>query len=231
MKVVIDLGHIEPVSVVEAGPPSSEYLTLWSPFDLVGRASEASFVESWSFSEQTLPVLPSIEAGLEALLSAIEGAREIEMERVLPGMTLRGQKTPFFCAVATAQMILAYHGIVKTQEEIAAAMKTGPAGTNNSNQIQGYHGLAGEQFTAIYDDTASFLEAKEEISLGRPFKSGVPGHARACGGWKTVESPNGTQKRWLYIFDPWPPEEGRAYWESWGAIGHTNYIYLRLTEV
>ncbi len=226
-KAVIDLGHLEPVDGQTQRAAEAEFPALWSPFDLVSKVSAAYFKELWSLNTAAMPRALDAEAGPDALASAVEGARASESRAVLPPMKLYGQQTQYYCAVATAQMILEYHGIKKSQNQIAAAMNTGPNGTSNQNQVKGYDKLAKGRFEATFDDSASFMEAKMEISRGHPLKSGVPGHARACAGWKTRRGSPGIEKRWLYVYDPWPPQQGDTYWEDWSAIEHTNFIYLR----
>ena len=149
---------------------------------------------------------------------------------------LYAQKTDVFCAVATGQMILDFYRYYYTQDQIAAAMGTGTGGTSNPGQVNGYESLSKKCLNATYDNTANWTEAKAEIDANRPLKSGVPGHARACAGWKRQYifiSPHNIQiRRWLKIYDPWPWDAdicagGNIYWEDWEAKFHTNFIYLR----
>ncbi|HEX5760621.1 MAG TPA: C39 family peptidase [Thermoanaerobaculia bacterium] len=147
---------------------------------------------------------------------------------------LYAQQTNVYCAVATGQMILDFYRWPYTQDEIAAAMGTGPGGTGNAGQEAGYESLTRKCMEATYDTSAQWAEAKAEIDANRPVKSGVPNHARACAGWKRQNfSLTGTEpKRWLRIYDPWPWNEdlcqgGKVVWEEWDSIEHTNFIYVR----
>ena len=149
---------------------------------------------------------------------------------------LYAQKTDVYCAVATGQMILDFYKYHFSQDEIAAAMGTGTSGTSNPGQVKGYETLSNNGLNATYDNTATWSEAKAEIDANRPLKSGIPRHARACAGWKRQNfTLLGQQpKRWLKIYDPWPPSEnickgGKIYWEDWDSIKHTNFIYVRHT--
>jgi len=63
-------------------------------------------------------------------------------------------------------------------------MSTGAPGTSNPNQVAGYESLSNKCLTATYDSSADWSEAKAEIDPNRPVKSGIPGHSRACAGWK-----------------------------------------------
>lgn len=147
---------------------------------------------------------------------------------------LYSQQTNVFCAVATGQMILDFHRWPYTQDEIAAGMNTGAGGTSNPDQVAGYESLTRNTMTATYDTSANWAEARSEIDANRPLKSGIPGHARACTGWKrqnlflVAQQP----RRWLQIYDPWPwnadiCQGGANVWEDWDTVTHTNFIYVR----
>jgi hypothetical protein len=147
---------------------------------------------------------------------------------------LYAQQTNVFCAVATGQMILDFHRWPFTQDQIATAMSTDAGGTTNPNQVAGYESLTNNSFDATFDGSADWAEAKAEIDANRPVKSGIPGHARACAGWKRQNLFFVTQapKRWLQIYDPWPwnaniCEGGNVSWEDWDAVNHTNFIFVR----
>ncbi len=147
---------------------------------------------------------------------------------------LRGQKTSVYCAVATGQMILDFYRYYFSQDQIAYAMGTGPGGTTLNGQVTGYESLSKGCLDATLDTSANWVEAQAEINANRPLKSGIPGHARACAGWKRQNFHLIWQplQRWLKIYDPWPwnPDPckgGRVYWENWNAVTHTNFIYVR----
>ena len=146
---------------------------------------------------------------------------------------LYAQKTNVYCAVATGQMILDFYRYHYSQDQIATAMGTGN-GTSNTGQVNGYESLSKNCLNATYDTTANWYEARNEINANRPLKSGIPHHARACAGWKkqNIYIIGQTPKKWLKIYDPWPWNAnicngGKVYWESWDAVNHTNFIYLR----
>lgn len=147
---------------------------------------------------------------------------------------LYAQQTNVYCAVATGQMILDFYKYHFDQNAIATAMGTGTGGTSNTGQVNGYESLSNNGLDAIYDNTATWSEAKSEIDANRPLKSGIPGHARACAGWKrqNITLIGQPPKRWLKIYDPWPwnadiCKGGAVYWEDWDSVYHTNFIYVR----
>ena len=148
---------------------------------------------------------------------------------------LHSQHTDYYCACATGQMILDFYRYYHSQDECATAMgTTSGSGTDQSGQIAGYQSLSKNCLEATLDTSADWSEAKSEIDAGRPLKSGIPGHARACFGWKrqNIILIGTTPARWLYILDPWPWNTdicsgGAVYWENWDSVNHTNFIYVR----
>jgi hypothetical protein len=112
-------------------------------------------------------------------------------------------------------------------------MNTGAGGTDNSDQVAGYESLTNFSFDATYDSSAGWSEAKAEIDGGRPLKSGIPGHARACNGYRrTFGFVLSGFDYAVHIYDPWPWNAdicngGAVYWEDWDAVTHTNWIYVR----
>jgi hypothetical protein len=163
-------------------------------------------------------------------------------QRVLPysprcgaeeNFRLYAQQTNVYCAVAAGQMILDWHRWYYTQDQIAAAMGTDAGGTGNAGQVAGYESLTNFAFNATYDTSAQWSEAKAEIDAGRPLKSGIPGHARTCNGYRrTWDFTSGGFDYAVRIYDPWPwnaniCDGGAVYWEDWDAVTHTNWIYVR----
>lgn len=148
---------------------------------------------------------------------------------------LYAQKKNYYCAVATGQMILDFYRYYYTQKQIAVPMCTEENhGSYNSDQVNAYEKLSNYCLDATYDGTANWNEAKAEIDANRPLKSGTPGHARACAGWKrqNICIWPGPCKRWLKIYDPWPwnadiCQGGKIVWEDWDTETHTNFIYIR----
>jgi hypothetical protein len=147
---------------------------------------------------------------------------------------LHSQHTDVYCACATGQMILDFYRFYYNQDECAAAMGTGPYGTYISSMVDGLESLSKYCLDAVLDGSADWSEAKSEIDANRPLASLVPGHARACFGWKrqNIYLLGATPARWLYILDPWPWNSdiclgGAVYWEDWSAVNHTYFIYVR----
>lgn len=147
---------------------------------------------------------------------------------------LYGQHTSVYCAVATGQMILDFYRYHFDQDTIAAAMGTNATGTTFAGQELGYETLSNGCLEAAHDFTPTWAEAKAELDANRPCKSGISGHARACGGWRrqNITLLGATPKRWLKIYDPWPwntdiCQGGAVYWEDWDAVTHTNFCFVR----
>ena len=145
-------------------------------------------------------------------------------------MTLIGQDNDHFCAVATAEMILAFHGIEKTQTDIAAAMNTGPTGTLSETQKSAYEVLSNNALEATLETSFNFDELKQNILKGLPCKLGTWAHARAINGYQVARSSSGSIDQQLHIYDPFPPKNGLMYWEN---LEHTkqliflNFMFVR----
>lgn len=148
-------------------------------------------------------------------------------------MELYAQQTNVYCAVATGQMILDFYKWHFTQDQIAATMGTGPGGTGQAGQIAGYEGRSNGCLVATLDESADWSEARAEIDANRPFKSGIPGHARCGAGYERTWSWAGsTFDRSLKVYDPWPwnadiCDGGAITWEDWDTVTHTNFMYVR----
>jgi hypothetical protein len=207
----------------EAAPPDNDdALTVYSPFQLIPDAADIKAREA-DFLEKEAKYASLAKSAEEAGRPFFHDNEAGETEKIL-NVPLYGQETKVFCAVATGQMILMYHGFTKTQQDIAVAMKTGPTGTTNPNQVAGYESIANAKLAATFDETAQYNEARSEIDANRPLKSGSPGHARVAIGWR--ENPT---ENWLRINDPWPVNSGVQRWESSARLTWTNWIYVRRT--
>ncbi|HEY3362548.1 MAG TPA: C39 family peptidase [Methanosarcina sp.] len=142
------------------------------------------------------------------------------------------QKTDY-CAVATGQMILDFYRYYYSQDEIASAMGYAHenGGCTPEGQVAGYTKLSNNSLKASVDTGPTWDKAAAEIDANRPLKSGIPGHSRACFGYKVANfwDINMPRPMWLFIFDPWPPNsdfcKGNHTWEDWYSIPHTNFIY------
>ncbi len=216
--IIIPLNPDEPPET-----PESVY-AVWSPYDIVVRSTIVHFRRLWKRNMELLPALPET---FEELTEAIMQARKsIEEEKVVtPRLELEGQATPFFCAAATARMILRQHGISKTQNELADAMEIDGDGAKPEEQVNGLNNsvLTAGPLRAEPDSSPSFIEAQEELRLDRPFKTGSSYHARAVGGFRVERE----VKEMLYIYDPDPPNQGKIYCEDWNAIYHYDFMYVR----
>jgi hypothetical protein len=198
----------------------SDLLTTWSPLDVPAGPTQAD-------------VMRDFQARSE-MLNDVEGdaAEDQSGHRVLPEMVLFGQKTPVFCAVASAQMILNFLGVEKEQDEIAQIMQTGPAGSTTPNQVAAYGTLSGNRFKGILQQPPTFEQLQNEINAHRPVKSGVIGHARVAAGWRITQVEGMPPLQEIFVFDPWPVPSpaagvngGHIYWEPWlPKPPHTNFI-------
>jgi len=148
--------------------------------------------------------------------------------------SLHGQQVNDYCAVATCQMILCYYRYYFTQDQIAPACGYTAGNGCPADQSPGYESMSCNHIDASFDNAPTWQKARDQIDALHPFKSGVPGHARACAGYsRTVFTFGGTTEEKLYIYDPWPwnanfAVAGTVTWEDWDSITHTNYVYTRI---
>ena len=147
---------------------------------------------------------------------------------------LHGQQVDDYCAVATCQMILCYYRYYRTQDQIAPSLGYAPGGCP-ADQSPGYKSLTCNHLDSSYDAAPTWEKARDQINLLRPFKTGIPGHARACAGYSYLRwlFGGGITDRRLYIYDPWPwnadyASGGAVTWEDWDLVTHTNYVYANI---
>jgi Peptidase_C39 like family len=256
-RTIVDVSDGLPV--VNLGADELEGSTAYSYYETVVEPTEAKRRRRWARLEDDWEVLRRIAPPILDVGSRLRPEMRVELYDTLvkefpyvlfpissqkvirfgPRCTphecfqLYAQQTNVYCAVATGQMILDFYRRYFTQDQIAAAMGTGPGGTDNTGQVAGYESLSGNCLDATYDTSAAWSEAKAEIDANRPLKSGIPGHARAAAGWMKTWS----WTAWAYdlslkIYDPWPWNAdicagGAVVWEDWDAVTHTNFIYVR----
>jgi hypothetical protein len=144
---------------------------------------------------------------------------------------LQGQEVDDYCAVATCQMILCYYRYYYTQNQIAPKLNYSAGSGCPADQSPGYKSLTCNHLDASFDNTPTFNEAKAQIDALHPFKSGIPGHARACAGYSR-NLLTGVNR--LYIYDPWPWNAdfklaGTVTWEDWDSPVKTNFVTTKLT--
>lgn len=146
---------------------------------------------------------------------------------------LHPQENSVHCARASAQMMLCYWRYCYSQHEIAQAFGAPDnQGTSPTAIVPGLESLTNNCFDATRHGVADWATSENEIKQRRPFMSCTWGHARACAGTKkwNIWIVNQPQPRYLYIFDPWPPNTGAIYYENFNT---TNYStsYGRYTLV
>ncbi len=228
------------LTVVSEGDPKAEGTGYASIYKALPTAERKSRVEEYAkYNQAVQEALRKAQLSSESRFSegGFRNLTTIAIFRILKSktlpLTLHGQETNDYCAVATGQMILERWGYIYTQTQIAPAMGYHPGGCSQDGQVAGYESLSGNALDATPDGTADWTEAAQEIDAGRVLKSGVPHHARACAGYSRWSLFGWFETRKLYIYDPWGqtvpglPHEGAIYWERWDTVTHTNWIYVR----
>jgi len=137
---------------------------------------------------------------------------------------LHPQENNVHCARASAQMMLCYWRYCYSQHEIAQAYGVpDDEGTPPGVIVPGLESLTNNCFDATRHGIADWATCENEIKERRPFMSCTWTHARACAGtkkWK-IWIVNMPQPRYLYIFDPWPPNVGAIYWENFNTATYS----------
>jgi hypothetical protein len=147
---------------------------------------------------------------------------------------LYAQQVNDYCAVATCQMVLAYYRYYFGQNTIAPSLGYSAGSGCPPDQSPGYKSLTCNHLDAAFDSSPTFAEAVTLIDGLHPFKSGIPGHARACAGYSiSVIAPIGRDFNKLLIYDPWPWNAdmavgGAIRWEDWSNPSKTNYVTTKI---
>ena len=235
-KIIIDAADYK---LVPPGDEKYEGTGYWSFYDRVPDAIRRQRIEGYEkFHDHIVAAIKQAEVNTGGTLvlptfKVLASVTILTCESATVPLTLHGQETNDYCAVATGQMILEYHGYTYTQDQIAPAMDYHPGGCSQDGQVSGYESLSHNNLNATSDLIAYWSEAKAGIDADRPLKSGVPGHARACAGYSRCNLFGWFLSQSLYIYDPWGqtvpdlPHEGMIYWERWDEATHTNWIHVR----
>ena len=174
---------------------------------------------------------PCISSFLENLSESGE-SEDYEVpkdEYIIPNVPLLPQLKNNWCAAASCQMVLVFHGFEVTQEYIADLMKIpdnpqyGGAASNIQNRV--YEQAADNKVTATYDVTPTLQECIKELSENRPVKNANYRHARVNTGWKNSEY--GVLYR---IHDPLPVNKGSVKYENPIVVHPKNFIYLKRSD-
>jgi len=190
--------------IPEAGPgvvtPS---IHQWNRLESVFGKAKAGGFAPLKFSLESL--------GQAGVRFAVRGA-------LLPAV-LYSQITEVYCAVATAEMMLSFVGISKKQNDIAAAMNTGPSGTTNPDFLHGMTILSSGKVTGQFINLPGFADCVQVVEQMLPAKSGIPGHARLLRGWREYIffDDSGTvldKEQFLIINDPYPTTSGQLVLEN-----------------
>jgi hypothetical protein len=233
LRFIIDLWELVqiPAAFDDRETPQEFVRTVWSPFDYVTRGKRADLQARWAKNVARLAKLPDHFKTLEDLIRAIEEAGgSIQESRITSKpLELESQATSYFCAAATAKMILDFYDVQMAGAEVSqntiffAMGGVGETGVEPQNQVAAIRGLTANALDASLDVDPVFPEAADEIRAERPFKTGTVGHARACSGF-LIE---GGGKEWLYIFDPYPENLGAIYYEAWEIGYYLNYMFVQ----
>lgn len=212
-----------------ANLPCDKYSTLinsWNQYDLQ--------VQKFINSDPTLRSVKNgaISAQMMRTYSNLAITPKAVSEYKTLSVPLYGQIDSQWCAVATAQMISAWHGVSRTQNQIANKMGVSPGVGANINQELNYYrasiasGGLGKPGSLDYY-SINWYDSKNEINNNRPFKVGNSGHARCMRGY--IRSPSNGYT-YFYFNDPWPVNQGNVYWEWFNELNpnfYNNHIKVK----
>jgi hypothetical protein len=211
----------------------------------VTRSTIAYFRRLWELNMSLLP--PSLPTTRKDLPDAIREATKVakpEEKTTDPALIPIQQETGFYCAPASAQMILQQHkinlcelvdntdpcrghGACDAQDVLACYMQTDRHdGTTPENQVSGFNKLSANlklKLTAVREPQPTFDKARSEILANLPFKIGDPGHALAVGGYRLEAS----GKRWLHLNDPDRINQGGFCADPWDDPFLGDFMYVR----
>ncbi len=133
---------------------------------------------------------------------------------------LHPQENNVHCTRASSQMVLCFWRYCCSQHDVAQAFGVTDTQLTPWGSIAGgLNSLTHNCFTANLNYSVTWAACTDEISNRRPFLSDTGGHTRACAGTKhwNFWIAGQPQPRYLYIFDPWPPNTGAIYWENFNT--------------
>ena len=218
---VVDLEDARIIRVNRSDPSDSSILNIvWSPYDFVTRATIDYFKWSW---QRNLAVFSPWMKRVTNVHAAMRLASETapEQQYTNPQLVLEGQQTFYYCAAASASMILHQHGVPCTQNDVKVAMGINETGASPEAQRQAFEKLSANLAGELVPP--EFERAQKEIDASRPFMTSTKAeHVRACGGYKTQG-----QTRMLLIYDPYPENEGSVSYEDWQIGQHRHFICVR----
>jgi hypothetical protein len=208
-RVIVDAYSFELIPDKE---PTENEPGIWSVYDSISENKAGKNVARWDSSSEVIELMQQPYTDAQKDLSRI-GSKELDVP-------LYGQEENYYCAPATAQMIAKYYGVTHTQDYIFGVMDGDTGGCSYSEQLDYYKASNGlDKDGSYYDSTPDFNDVVSEINSGRPLRSGVTGHARACIGYQDYGI------RYISINDPWPVNSGSNRLEVWGNV--VNHIFVK----
>ena len=231
-RMIIDAGDY---SIIPNRKPEAEGIGVWSLYESIPEEEKSQRIAEWEKNDKFVSSVTEKAKSLGIVDLTAKALSEEELKsleeqiggdrgQTVLGVPLYGQTNDFRCCVASAQMIAAWYFVTHTQDHIAGVMGCGDGSLCWPDQELLYYkgarpdGLG--KVGSFTDYSPTFDEAKTEISHARPFRSSVPYHCRVCIGYRTYPEQ-------LRINDPWPENQGDAYWENWEGVTHTHNIYVK----
>lgn len=211
--------------ILDSSSLSSE-ISVWSIYEKISLENMTQGISAWEERDMDVDILLA-----KSDINVLDSSSSMIITRLssdtISGFYLFGQEDDWYCAPAVGQMIADYYNIDHSQDFIAGVMGTiDGQGTSLNNEIAYYRNNLNKQNSNAYQfsnpwTADQWLDVKDMISANKPFASRILGHDRACAGWGEFGD------RYLYIYDPWPVNEGDIYWEAEGCCWYICNIYVQ----
>ena len=158
---------------------------------------------------------------LQRVQSAIMVLVELFYSKILSCFNLYSQIDSNNCTEATVQMLLDWWRYDYNQNEIHTVMPANPSLVKDyQNEVTALMNLSLEQLYAYSDFSPDFSKVRREIDASRPFDHSYFGHSTACAGYRGIKlhvpSSGELSLESVYIYDPYPVNQGDIYWSTYG---------------
>ena len=220
-KVIIDA--VETFIVPNEYPKNSGDTGVWSLYDDISPDQIDDKVEKWNNAVEAIK-----------FTTYTQQSKSLHSKTLWETGDLEPQTNGVWCAVASAKMIAKWYGTSHSLTHIANVMDAwnysttpkSPGGVTDPEELYYYDGASdGLQRDAyrIYVNHFIWYDFVDHIDNNDVTTSSIPGHVRACDGYKYYDSGD----KYLHIYDPgWPTTSaGSIYWESL-ETKKTDYVFV-----
>ena len=203
--------------------PGDNGFGVWSLYESITEEEKVKRISAWEENDKKFREIAEkkVSNGNDSSKTVVTTQ---SISKILD-VTLFAQEQSNYCAPAVGQMIADYHGVSHTQTYIAGRMHTTSNGTNITNQVGYYRNDLGMTNSNAY--SVFWSDMVNMINADRPFDSLIMNSAGSH--TRTVAGYYESGFKLIGIYDPYPVNQGDAYWEDfdfWNLDEHRNiYVY------